>query len=990
MRQPLAKPVDLRWSLLSAALIAIVVVLELALGAGIVLIGLLIASPLVASLRLSPRFTAIVALGAVATALLLGFPEGMFGETAHLTRVLTVVLGGALAVWMARMRVVRERVVLLFALQGSVSAVLNQATRLNDARPGVLASIGGALGWQTGSFWEVDDEAEVLRRTECWSAAGIDAGPLDAASRDAAFGRGEGLPGRAWKTGDAVAVADVRASDLPRAPAARAAGLHGGFAFPLCRGDRVVGVIEYFSDVERKPDLDLLRALKSVGEQIGQYIDRMRIEAAVRASDVLKTAVLDSAFDCIVIMDAAGNVVDFNPAAERTFGYSRAEVIGREMAKLIIPPELRDKHREGLSRYLVTGEGPVVGSRFEITGWRVDGSRFPVELAVTRIATDGPPLFSGYIRDITDRKQSEDERTRLLEAEQAARRLAEAAEADRAESLALLDTLLSNAPVGLAFLDRELRYVRINESLATINGVSVEEHIGRTIDEVLPELPEAARLHRQVLETGAPLVDLDLAGETPATPGVKRHWLASYYPVSRAGETVGVGAVIVEITDRKRAERRAELLADASALLDTSLEYEATLANAVRIPVPALSDWCLIDVIDADGALRRHAVAHVDASREELARELDARYPADLEARTGRAEVIRSGRPQLLEEVSDALLQSLTDDAEHFRMLRELGWASALLVPLRTRGQTFGVMTLGVEEERRRFDEFDLAIARGVAERAATAIDNARLYRDRSYIARTLQESLLPPRLPEIEGVELGARYRAAGAGNDVGGDFYDIFPTGGSTWSLVIGDVRGKGAEAAALIGLARHTLRAAAIREEEPVRILATLNEALYREGSDESVCTALYAGLEPAESGVRLEITSAGHPLPLIRRADGRIETAGRSGTLMGAVRELDLHCEPAILLPGDSLVLYTDGVSEARSGGGGFFGQERLASLIESASDSDAGALAASIEEAVLDFQDGDPRDDVAILVIRVPPEVPENRTIPGQPSAAASA
>ncbi len=698
---------------------------------------------------------------------------------------------------------------------------------------------------------------------------------------------------------------------------------------------------------------------------------------------------LDSAFDCVVIMDAAGYVVDFNPAAERTFGYSRADAAGREMADLIIPPELRDRHREGLAHYLATGEGPVVGNRIEITGWRADGSRFPVELAVTRIATDGPPLFSGYIRDITDRKRADEERTRLLDAEQAARRLAEAAEADRGESLALLDTLLSNAPVGLAFLDRDLRYVRINEALATINGASVEEHIGRTVGEILPELPEVERLHRRVLETGAPLVDLDLEGETPATPGVKRHWLAGYYPVSRAGETVGVGAVIVEITDRKRAERRAALLADASALLDTSLEYEATLANAARVPVPTLADWCAIDVLDADGALRRHGVAHADAALEALAREIGERYPANLDDPAGPPEVMRTGRPQLLEEVTNELLGSLTEDAEQSRMLRELGFASAILLPLRMRGRTYGVMTLAVRDPERRFDEHDLAIARGVGERVATAIDNARLYRDRSHIAQTLQESLLPPQLPEIEGLELAARYRAAGAGNDVGGDFYDIFQTGEATWSLVIGDVRGKGADAAALIGLARHTLRAAAMREDEPERILATLNEALYREGSDESVCTALYAELEPAERGVRVALTSAGHPLPLVRRAAGGVESVGRPGTLMGAVRELDLHCEPATLLPGDTLVLYTDGVSEARSHGGGFFGEERLTSLVDSQSDGDAGALATAIEDAVLDFQQGDPRDDVAILVLRVAPELQSRGAVAGRRRNAAA-
>ncbi len=238
MRELLAKPADLRWSLLSVGLIAVVVALDLALGPGVVVIGLMIASPLVASRRLTPMLTAIIGLIALATAVLLGFADGIFGEVEHLTRCLTVVLGGALAVWMARLREARERVVLLFALQGSVSAVLNQAGTLADARPGVLASIGTSLGWQTAGFWEVDENADVLRRTETWHGPGVEAGPLDEASRDAAFARGEGLPGRAWDTGDPVAIADVPESDLPRAPAARAAGLRERPRLPALHGRR--------------------------------------------------------------------------------------------------------------------------------------------------------------------------------------------------------------------------------------------------------------------------------------------------------------------------------------------------------------------------------------------------------------------------------------------------------------------------------------------------------------------------------------------------------------------------------------------------------------------------------------------------------------------------------------------------------------------------------------------------------------------------------
>ena len=186
-------------------------------------------------------------------------------------------------------------------------------------------------------------------------------------------------------------------------------GLHTALAFPVLLGGTVLGVFEFLSRDAREPDPDTLDMMASLGSQIGQFARRTRAEAAMRESGARKAAILEAALDAIITMDTEGRVVEWNPAAERIFGYSSDEAAGREMAELIIPPSMRQAHRHGLARYLATGEGPIIGKRLELTAVRSDGAEFPVELTVTHILVDGPPTFTGHIRDITERKRAEEQ-----------------------------------------------------------------------------------------------------------------------------------------------------------------------------------------------------------------------------------------------------------------------------------------------------------------------------------------------------------------------------------------------------------------------------------------------------------------------------------------------------------------------------------------------------------------------------------------------------
>ncbi len=238
-------------------------------------------------------------------------------------------------------------------------------------------------------------------------------------------------------------------------------------------------------------------------------------------------------------------------------------------------------------------------------------------------------------------------------------------------------------------------------------------------------------------------------------------------------------------------------------------------------------------------------------------------------------------------------------------------------------------------------------------------------------IARTLQESLLPPQLPAIPGVELGTTYHPAGDGSEIGGDFYDVFQTGRDDWVLVLGDVCGKGSAAAAVTALARYTLRATAMRVRRPSAVLGVLNEALLTQQSDR-YCTVVYVRLRQRGDKIRLTISAGGHPLPLLVAPDGSLRTVGRPGTLVGVIPDAEFIDQSVDLPAGHTLVTFTDGVTEARRDGQ-FFGDHGLRQVLAAVASSPAPQIAASVQEAVMAYQDGDASDDLAVLTVRCLPD-----------------
>src|SRR5215210_7397730 len=427
--------------------------------------------------------------------------------------------------------------------------------------------------------------------------------------------------------------------------------------------------------------------------------------------------------------------------------------------------------------------------------------------------------------------------------------------------------------------------------------------------------------------------------------------------------------VIEDVTELKRSEQGQRFLAEAGRVLAGSLDYEETLAAVARLAVPDIADWCAVDVL-AGGELRRVATTHADPRKVDEVLEISRRYPSDPASPTGPHAVLRSGRSMVIAAITDEMLVGGARDEDHLGLLRSIGMTSAMVVPMIAHGSGMGVITFVSAEAGHNFGDADLELAESLASRAAAAIENSRLYAARTAIARSLQESLLPPALPDVPGFELAALYHSASEGTEVGGDFYDVFNTAEDQWYAVVGDVCGKGAEAAAVTAMARYTIRAAAVRRRSPAAILRLLGEAMLRQESPELVgrfCTIACLHLDVSRTPARATVACGGHPLPAILRADGSVEELGAPGTLLGLVERPELHDRGGDVLPGDTVVLYTDGLTEAGAPAR-VWGPEELAEALRGASGLGPQGV---VDHAVREALEGlpAPRDDIAVVALR---------------------
>ena len=552
-------------------------------------------------------------------------------------------------------------------LGAKVVRALSSARDARGAADAVLREVALALGAPLALVWLLDGSTGLLRCRYDWGE-GPAVDELREVGRRLSFAPGVGFPGRVLETLAPAWVQDITQDpNFPRDELTGAAGLRGVIGVPLVSSDGPMGVLEVFGRAPREPSPGELEDVAMAARQLAAYLSRLRIEDRLRVSEEAAASIVNAALDCIITMDHRGRVVDFNPAAEATFGHDRDAAIGELLADLIIPPAMREAHQEALTRYVADRRPTILGRRLELEGMRADGSTFPCELTVTRVGLSEPPVFAGFVRDITSRRAADAELERLLASERDARARAEAAE-------------------------------------------------------------------------------------------------------------------------------------------QAALE-----------------------------------------------------------------------------------------------------------------------------------------------------------------VAEALQHSLLPPRLPEIPGLQLGAAYRGGTVGWQVGGDFYDVFAVGPGRWAIAIGDVCGKGPRAASLTAAVRYALRYAAVREGSPAAVLQTVNDELLRDSEGE-FCTAIFAVVDLDGAAPAVCMSVAGHPLPVLAHPDGSTGTVGRPGPLVGAFPQSRFEETAFDLGPGDLLVLYTDGVTEAPIADGRF-GEPRLAELVAGSVLLHPQQVAERIDRTVSEERRPVGADDVAVLALR---------------------
>lgn len=657
-----------------------------------------------------------------------------------------------------------------------------------------------------------------------------------------------------------------------------------------------------------------------------------------------------------VLLEADGRIDMWSPQAEELFGYTHGEAVGRFAASLLLHPEHRDAAVTLFAEVMETGRGWA--GAFPVR--HKDGTTRMIEFRNMRL-TDH--LGDHYALGLA---------TNRIALSQMERKLA------------LSNRLVTQAPIGLAVLDTDLRYLAVNPALAGMHGRAEADHIGRPFREILAgaAFRDAEAVMRRVLDTGAPVVEQQVVGRTEADPENEHAWAVSIYRLEdHQGRVLGIVTVVVDVTDRyraaeraDRAQRRLRLIADGSARIGTTLEVERTARELADVLVPDLADMVAVDLLDSllrtgradpgDGPALLRAVATktayaTDADRAIVPPGSLTTYHADHPA----SYCLRTRRPLLITHIYGGDLTRVATDPEAARLLARAGVHTDMAVPLIARDKVLGVMGLARARNPVPFDEDDLTLACELASSAALSIDNAVLHQHIRSAAETLQRSLLPQPPPRRPGLEVAVRYRPAQARSQVGGDWYDVIPLDDDRTALTVGDVMGSGIPAAATMGRLRTATSTLADLDLDPARILTHLDRITHT--LDPYIATCVYAVYDPRRA--LLHVASAGHLPPVLMRAGGPPELLHLpTGTPLG-VGGVPFETSAFAVEPGDRLVLYTDGLVETRNDPI----DERLEALLRLLSPADR-STEETCDRLLEHLRHPAGHDDVALLIARARP------------------
>ncbi|MGW8377345.1 SpoIIE family protein phosphatase [Streptomyces sp. ODS28] len=714
----------------------------------------------------------------------------------------------------------------------------------------------------------------------------------------------------------------------------------------------------------------------------------------------------------VIQIDRSGAISAWNDGAQQLFGYPAEQVVGKPLTDLAAWPH-------------TPGTGTGIAEALQLSRWEgsygvrgADGRTIPVYASHLRVRdSDGEPstvclLVRDHERAVLQSPQRAPagDSGRQQEGEQAG--TADPFEVfigspapDDLDGLLqrtverARDMLDGDAAYLLLATDDETELeVRASTGLPSARQrfarVPVEAGSGRygsarmpSVHEDLTVVPGAVPLLAGTGMRSVVTVPLKVEGRLTGSVGVAAETPGRYtneeaLRLQFAADRIALAVERARLTELEKLRRGSlSFLVEASDLLAGTLDRDQTLALMAQMTVPTLATWCAVyTVADQGSDPKLSYVLHEDEDRIDSLKALLAKVDPPDPVPTPGARVWTAPSDAAHSAALRTSLRSVVmgEEDRHLSPGASLATAAAVggetvVLPLVARNRVIGMLTLGKPTDER-FRQEILELAEDLSRRAALALDNARLYSERTAISQSLQRSLLPPELPEISGgVEVEVIYRAAGEGNEVGGDFYDVFQISEGTYGFAIGDVCGTGPEAAAVTGLARHALRLLGREGLGGPAVLERLNAAILDEGARSRFLTLLYGEMRPQEDGsAELKVVCAGHPLPLRLRPDGTVEPAAEPQPLLGVMDDLELYEQTVTLDPGDVLLCVTDGVTERREGTR-MLGDDGLADVLTTCTGLNAGAVAARIMRAVERFASDAPSDDMAILAMRVPTE-----------------
>ena len=693
---------------------------------------------------------------------------------------------------------------------------------------------------------------------------------------------------------------------------------------------------------------------------------------------LLHREVIDAIAHAVIVTEPEGKILLWSMGAEVLFGWTEAEVLGRSVVEVLsLPEELADSEQQ-LQQSVLVGE-----RRLDRIVSRRDGTEICVEV-VTR------PLFDedGNVACIVG----------VSEDVQKVRRL-ELAETDLTERLQLA---LDAGGLGTWHWNRTTEVVEWDERLEVLFGFEPGTFDGKFSTWQAAIHPDDRAAINAVISEAIAQGHGYTVRHRVLWRDESVHWLAASGQVilDAKGEVIGTIGCVDDITEQVEVDRtrdrltalamaaadterrhrvRLQYLADVNRDLNQSRSRERVLAEVPKTAVPRVAAWSALYVLpgsdpDCAGAPPDVSISTDDPKLVPAVRSLEVDLsidPAlaeivDRVIRTGKSDLITPATSENLDEVATSNLPTHFEDV----VLSPLAFRASMTVPLIKRGRVLGALQLVQYVDGRPYGELDLSMAETAAARIASSLTNLRLIEHERHIAITLQQALLPSDIPEIPGVDVAVRYWASGEGTEVGGDFYDVFAISDEEWAVVVGDVCGKGPEAAAVTSVTRHSIRMSAWHGDQPVEVLTWLNHALLPLDSSR-FCTAAYAVIRRGTDAISMTSVAGGHPLPILSHADDSIDVIGEPGTILGAFPSIDVTETTTSLHSGDTVVLYTDGITDIAPPYG--FDAEDMAEFVRGclAEGGTADDMAERMFEAITKRLPIIQRsDDIALLVLRI--------------------